>query len=153
MRRIDVIWRVTALLPVAALAAWTPGTHAHGGDAAQGETKMSESRKTTVAVVDADAGALAAKAAALTDVPGVDVRIEAASLGQLLTDPAFPPDVVLLQQREGERVSVNYKIRVCRLADARVIVITGDGHELAPDVGQLMTTVHSFAQAIPLIAS
>jgi len=114
---------------------------------------MSESRKTTVAVVDADAGALAAKAAALTDLPGVDVRIEAASLGQLLTDPAFPPDVVLLQQREGERVSVNYKIRVCRLADARVIVITGDGHELAPDVGQLMTTVHSFAQAIPLIAS
>jgi hypothetical protein len=60
---------------------------------------------------------------------------------------------VVLQQREGERVSVNYKIRVCRLADARVIVISDDGHELAPDVGQLMTTVNSFAQAVALIAS
>jgi hypothetical protein len=114
---------------------------------------MSESRSTTVAVVDADEGELAAKVAALSAVRGVDLRIEAGTLGQLLTHPAFPPDVVVIQQREGERVSVNYKIRVCRLADARVIVISDDGHELAPDVGQLMTTVNSFAQAVALIAS
>ncbi|MFB2597666.1 hypothetical protein ACEXQE_07735 [Herbiconiux sp. P17] len=114
---------------------------------------MSESRTTTVAVIDADAGELAAKVAALSAVHGVELRIRAASLGQLLTHPGFPPDVVVIQQREGERVSVNYKIRVCRLADARVIVISDDGHELAPDVGQLMTTVNSFAQAVALIAS
>ncbi|WP_382304844.1 hypothetical protein [Herbiconiux sp. UC225_62] len=114
---------------------------------------MSKSRRTTIAVVDADGVALAAKVEALAAVPGVDVRIEAVSLGQLLTHPDFPPDVVILEQREGERVSVNYKIRVCRLADARVIVVSGDGHELAPDVGQLMTTVHSFEQAVALIAS
>ncbi|SDZ35268.1 hypothetical protein [Herbiconiux ginsengi] len=114
---------------------------------------MSESRMTTVAVVDADEEALAAKVAALAGAPGIDVRIGAVSLGQLLTHPGFPPDVVVIQQREGERVSVNYKIRVCRLADARVIVVSDDGHELAPDVGQLMTPVRSFAQAVALIAS
>ncbi|MCS5719002.1 hypothetical protein N1027_12740 [Herbiconiux sp. CPCC 205763] len=108
---------------------------------------------TTVALIDADPAALATKVAALSSVPGVELRIEAVSLGQLLTHPGFPPDVVVIEQREGERVSVNYKIRVCRIAEARVIVISDDGHELAPDVSQLMTTVKSFAQAVALIAS
>jgi hypothetical protein len=114
---------------------------------------MSDRSVTTVAVVDADATALAAKADALRATPGVELRITAGSLGQLLTDPAFPPDVVIIEQREGERVSVNYKIRVCRLANARVLVVA-DGHGgLAPDVATLMTPVSSFHEALHLIPS
>jgi hypothetical protein len=114
---------------------------------------MSDRSVTTVAVVDADATALAAKADALHATPGVELQITAGSLGQLLTDPAFPPDVVIIEQREGERVSVNYKIRVCRLANARVLVVA-DGHGgLAPDVATLMTPVSSFDEALRLIPS
>lgn len=109
---------------------------------------------TTVGLFDADAGVLAERAEALSRVPGVDLRIAAGSLGQMLTDPAFPPDVVIVQQREGERVSINYKIRVCRLADARVIVVSnGSAEHLAHDVGLLMTPVKSFDEAVALIRS
>lgn len=108
-------------------------------------------RPLTVGVFDADAAVLQNKAAQLRALPDVDLRITAASLGQLLTDPAFPTDVVIVQQRPGERVSINYKIRVCRLADARVIVVENDGDELATDVGLLMTPVGSFDDAIALL--
>jgi hypothetical protein len=112
-------------------------------------------RSTTVGIFDADPGSLAAKSAALRDVPGVELRMAAESLGQMLTDPAFPPDVVIMEQRAGERVSINYKIRVCRLAESRVIVVdTGSARGgLAPDVGSLMTPVHSFDEAIGLIVA
>ncbi|MCS5724240.1 hypothetical protein N1028_16815 [Herbiconiux sp. CPCC 203407] len=112
------------------------------------------SGQTTVGLFDADAGVLAQRAEVLSQVPGVDLRIAAGSLGQMLTDPAFPPDVVIVQQREGERVSINYKIRVCRLADARVIVVSnGSGESLAHDVGSMMTPVTSFDEAVALIRS
>jgi hypothetical protein len=112
------------------------------------------SGQTTVGLFDADAGVLAQRAEVLSHVPGVDLRIAAGSLGQMLTDPAFPPDVVIVQQREGERVSINYKIRVCRLADARVIVVSnGSDEHLAHDVGSLMTPVTSFDEAVSLIRS
>lgn len=111
---------------------------------------MSASQPTTVAVLDADAGALSAKSAALGRSPGVEMRISAGSLGELLTDPAFPTEVVILQQRAGERVSVNYKIRVCRLADARVIVVSGDGVVTA-DAQVLSTSVSSFAEAVAMV--
>jgi hypothetical protein len=110
--------------------------------------------QTTVGLFDADAGVLAERAEVLSHVPGVDLRIAAGSLGQMLTSPAFPPDVVIVQQREGERVSINYKIRVCRLADARVIVVSnGSGETLAHDVGSMMTPVASFDEAVALIRS
>lgn len=107
---------------------------------------------TTVGLFDADAPSLAAKARALGSLDDIDVRITAGSLGQMLTDPAFPPQVVILQQRAGERVSINYKIRVCRLADARVIVVQNAPVEaLSPDVSGLMTPVATFDEAIELL--
>ncbi|MDO9396384.1 MAG: hypothetical protein Q7T71_07560 [Herbiconiux sp.] len=109
------------------------------------------SHTTTVGLFDADPDVLAAKTEALDRLPDVDVRISAATLGQMLTNPAFPTDVVIVQQREGERVSVDYKIRVCRLADARVIVVATEHDHLAPDVGSLMTPVASFDDAVALI--
>lgn len=115
---------------------------------------MSQGSVRTVGLFDADAEVLAAKADALRSLPEVDLRIAAGSLGQMLTSPAFPTDVVIIQQRAGERVSVNYKIRVCRLADAAVIVIAGDGGgDLADDVGLLMTPVQTFDEAVALIRS
>lgn len=110
--------------------------------------------QTTVGLFDADAGVLAQRAEVLSQVPGVDLRIAAGSLGQMLTDPAFPPEVVIVQQRAGERVSINYKVRVCRLADARVIVVSnGSAEQLAHEVGSLVTPVTSFDEAVALIRS
>ncbi|GLK18134.1 hypothetical protein GCM10017602_26160 [Herbiconiux flava] len=110
-----------------------------------------------VGLFDADADALAAKIERLARVDGVEVTVAASSLGQLLTSPSFPPDVVVVEQRPGERVSVNYKIRVCRLADARVIVVSDpdgerdDGGRFEPDVGAMMTPVLSFEEALSRI--
>lgn len=113
---------------------------------------MSVGSVRTVGLFDADPDVLAAKADVLRALPDFDLRIAAGSLGQMLTSPAFPTDVVIIQQRAGERVSINYKIRVCRLADAAVIVIADDlTGELADDVGLLMTPVQSFGEAIALI--
>ena len=116
-----------------------------------------EHHLTTVAVVDADRAALAEKVEALRALDGVEVRIAAGSLGELLTDPAFPPDVAIIEQREGERVTINYKIRVCRLANARVIVVADKAAErsgeLAPDVASLMTPVRTFEKALRLLAA
>ncbi|GAA2236308.1 hypothetical protein N1031_10750 [Herbiconiux moechotypicola] len=116
---------------------------------------MTTSHTTTVGLFDADPGSLAAKSRVLRQVPGVDLRMAAESLGQMLTDPAFPPEVVILEQRAGERVSINYKIRVCRLADSRVIVVDSGraNSPLAADVGSMMTPVHSFDEAIELLAA
>jgi hypothetical protein len=113
---------------------------------------MPQGSVTTVGLFDADADVLAAKSEALRALPEVELQIAAGSLGQMLTSPAFPTDVVIIQQRSGERVSINYKIRVCRLADAAVIVIAdGLGGPLADDVGLLMTPVQSFDEAVALI--
>ncbi|TAJ48822.1 MAG: hypothetical protein EPO52_06235 [Herbiconiux sp.] len=112
---------------------------------------MSKAAPTTVGLFDADPGELARKQLELAGRPGVDVRIAAGTLGQLLTDPEFPTEVVIMEQRPGERVSIDYKIRVCRLADARVIVVSNGREALARDVGLLMTPVNSFTEAIALI--
>ena len=98
---------------------------------------MSKAEPTTVGLFDADAAVLARKTRELAGHPGIDVRITAGTLGELLTNPAFPTDIVIMQQRPGERVSIDYKIRVCRLADARVIVVSnGSGETIARDAGQ-----------------
>ena len=112
---------------------------------------MTTAHPVTVGLFDADPDVLAEKAAALLGVPYVDVRIAAGTLGQMLTDPAFPTDVVIVEQRPGERVSIDYKIRVCRLADARVIVVRDGVGEFADDVGSLMTPVETFGEAVALI--
>ena len=108
-------------------------------------------RTTTVGLFDADPVVLAAKTEALEALSDVEVRIAAGTLGQMLTSPAFPTEVVIVQQREGERVSIDYKIRVCRLADARVIVVASELDQLAADVGMLMTPVATFDEAVALI--
>ena len=125
-----------------------------GSTMSMGTTHPPATRRgqTTVGLFDADPGVLAERAEMLSHLPGVELRITAGSLGQMLTDPAFPTDVVIVQQRAGERVSINYKIRVCRLADARVIVVSnGSDADFADDVGSLMTPVASFDEALALI--
>ncbi|MFB2584360.1 hypothetical protein [Herbiconiux liukaitaii] len=120
----------------------------------KGTTQLDASHQglTTVGLFDADPGVLAERAETLSHTPGVDLRITAGSLGQMLTNPAFPTDVVIVQQRAGERVSINYKVRVCRLADARVIVVSScEESGLASDVGLLMTPVASFDEALALL--
>lgn len=118
---------------------------------------MTTTRTISVGLFDADAQVLAKKVARVGEIAGAEVTVAASSLGQLLTSPNFPPDVVVVEQRPGERVSVNYKIRVCRLADARVIVVSDpdgerdDGGRFEPDVGSLMTPVLSFDEALERI--
>lgn len=113
---------------------------------------MSKAGPTTVGLFDADSAVLARKRLELAAIPDLDVRIAAGTLGQMLTDPEFPTDVVIVEQRPGERVSIDYKVRVCRLADARVIVISNGIETPGGRVGQLMTPVGSFAEAIALIS-
>ena len=114
---------------------------------------MSKTR-VTVGLFDADAEVLAEKAAEVEHRAGLELRIAAGSLGQMLTNPSFPTDVVIVQQRAGERVPVDYKVRVCRLADARVIVVDSglaDEH-VTSGAAMLMTSVSSFDDALALIA-
>ena len=114
---------------------------------------MSKTTMTTVGLFDADPAVLAEKSAAVERAEGLELRIAAGSLGQLLTSPAFPPDVVIVQQRSGERVSIDYKVRVCRLADARVIVVDSglaDEH-VNSGAAMLMTSVGSFHEALALL--
>jgi hypothetical protein len=114
-------------------------------------------RTITVGLFDADAAELEAKAARVAALDDVELVLSASSLGQLLTSPRFPPEVVIVEQRPGERVSVNYKIRVCRLADARVIVVSDpdgerdDGGRFESDVSGLMTPVVTFGEALDLL--
>jgi hypothetical protein len=111
----------------------------------------------SVGLIDVNRDALAEKVARVGELSFAEVTVAASSLGQLLTSPGFPPDVVVVEQRPGERVSVNYKIRVCRLAEARVIVVADpdgdrdDGGRFEPDVGALMTPVATFEEALQRI--
>ncbi|MFB2556526.1 hypothetical protein [Herbiconiux liangxiaofengii] len=120
---------------------------------------MMQVRRTTVGLIDADAAELDAKAARLGGRDDLELVLTASSLGQLLTSASFPPDVVIVEQRPGERVSVNYKIRVCRLADARVIVVSDpdserdDGGRFEADVSALMTPVGSFDEALERLSA
>jgi hypothetical protein len=98
--------------------------------------------RATVGLFDSDAAGLAAARSTLARrAPSVSVVIAATSWGELLTDAAFPPDIVVLRPRPDDRVSVPYEARVCRIVDASVLaIIDSDGDEVAAarDVASLV---------------
>ncbi|AXH35203.1 hypothetical protein DVJ78_07105 [Humibacter sp. BT305] len=81
--------------------------------------------------------------------------IAASSWGELLTDAAFPPDIVVLRPRPDDRVSLPYEARVCRIVDASVLAIVdadGEDAESARDVTSIVIA-HSLDEAADLLES
>lgn len=111
-------------------------------------------RLTTVGLLDSDAaGLLDAQRQLALLAPSVSVRIAARSWGELLTDAAFPPDVVVLRPRPDDRVSVPYEVRVCRIVDAGVLAIVDAGCDdasAAQDVGSLRVA-HTVQEAAGIL--
>ncbi|MFB2580764.1 response regulator [Herbiconiux sp. P15] len=64
------------------------------------------------------------------NAPDLDVVIRAASWSELARDPAFPPDVVLMDVQLREPISVEARLRICRSVGAVVVVMSAlDGPE------------------------
>jgi DNA-binding NarL/FixJ family response regulator len=57
--------------------------------------------------------------------PDFDVKVLATSWLQLVHDPGFPTDLVLLDFQLREPVSIEARVRTCRAAGAKVIVLSG----------------------------
>jgi DNA-binding NarL/FixJ family response regulator len=57
--------------------------------------------------------------------PEFDVAVLATSWLQLVHDPGFPTDLVLLDFQLREPVSIEARVRTCRAAGAKVIVLSG----------------------------
>ncbi|WP_378147711.1 hypothetical protein ACFJGV_06390 [Cnuibacter sp. UC19_7] len=89
--------------------------------------------KATVGLFDSDAAGLAAARATLARrAPSVSVVIAVSSWGELLTNEAFPPDIVVLRPRPDDRVSLPYEARVCRIVEASVLaIVDADGDDAA----------------------
>ncbi|MCD5347909.1 response regulator transcription factor [Agromyces sp. H3Y2-19a] len=56
--------------------------------------------------------------------PDFEVVVTATSWMDLVRSPAFPVDLVLMDLQLGDSVSIESRIRACRAAGARVIVVT-----------------------------
>lgn len=56
--------------------------------------------------------------------PEFDVVVRATSWMDLVRDPAFPVDLVLMDLQLGDTVSIESRIRACRAAGAKVLVVT-----------------------------
>lgn len=56
--------------------------------------------------------------------PEFDVAVRANSWMALIRDPGFPVDLVLMDLQLGDSVSIESRIRACRAAGAKVIVVT-----------------------------
>jgi hypothetical protein len=112
------------------------------------------SSKATVGLFDSDAAGLAtARSTLARRAPSVSIVIAATSWGELLTDAAFPPDIVVLRPRPDDRVSVPYEVRVCRIVDASVLAIVdsdGDEVEAAREVASLVVA-HTLEEAADLL--
>jgi DNA-binding NarL/FixJ family response regulator len=59
------------------------------------------------------------------NAPDFDVTLAATSWLQLVHSPAFPTDLVLIDVQLREPVSIEARVRTCRAAGAKVIVLTG----------------------------
>lgn len=59
------------------------------------------------------------------NAPDLEVALAATSWLELVHSPAFPTDLVLLDVQQREPVSIEARVRTCRAAGARVIVLTG----------------------------
>ena len=60
-----------------------------------------------------------------TNAPDFEVVLTATSWLQLVHSPAFPTDLVLIDVQLKEPVSIEARVRTCRAAGAKVIVLTG----------------------------
>lgn len=60
-----------------------------------------------------------------TNAPDFEVALTATSWLQLVHSPAFPTDLVLIDVQLREPVSIEARVRTCRAAGAKVIVLTG----------------------------
>jgi DNA-binding NarL/FixJ family response regulator len=60
-----------------------------------------------------------------TNAPDFDIALTATSWLQLVHSPAFPTDLVLIDVQLREPVSIEARVRTCRAAGAKVIVLTG----------------------------
>lgn len=56
--------------------------------------------------------------------PDFDVAVRATTWMDLIRDPRFPVDLVLMDLQLGEGVSIESRIRACRAAGAKVLVVT-----------------------------
>lgn len=56
--------------------------------------------------------------------PDFEVAVSATSWMDLIRDPAFPVDLVLMDLQLGDGVSIESRIRACRAAGAKVLVVT-----------------------------
>ncbi|MEA2484513.1 MAG: hypothetical protein QOC55_2460, partial [Thermoleophilaceae bacterium] len=59
------------------------------------------------------------------NAPDFEVVLTATSWLQLVHSPAFPTDLVLIDVQLKEPVSIEARVRTCRAAGAKVIVLTG----------------------------
>ena len=59
------------------------------------------------------------------NAPDFDVTLTATSWLQLVHSPAFPTDLVLIDVQLREPVSIEARVRTCRAAGAKVIVLPG----------------------------
>jgi DNA-binding NarL/FixJ family response regulator len=59
------------------------------------------------------------------NAPDFDVVLTASSWLQLVHSPAFPTDLVFIDVQLTEPVSIEARVRTCRAAGAKVIVLTG----------------------------
>ena len=60
------------------------------------------------------------------NAPELEVAVTATTWLQLVHSPAFPTDLVVLDLQPQEAVSLEARIRTCRAAGTKVIVLTGD---------------------------
>lgn len=74
--------------------------------------------------------------------PDLDVVICASSFKELVTDDAFPPDVVLIGEVRHEQTSLGSRIKACVAAGSQVVVVADDlvvSHRLAHEAGAVET--------------
>ncbi len=65
--------------------------------------------------------------------PEFDVAVRATTWIGLIRDPGFPVDVVLMDLQLGDTVSIESRIRACRAAGAKVVVVTALDDEESRD--------------------
>lgn len=118
------------------------------------DASQTSASKATVGLFDSDSAGLdAARTTLARRAPSVSVVIAASSWGELLTDAAFPPDIVVLRPRPDDRVSLPYEARVCRIVEASVLAIVdadGEDAESARDVTSLVVA-NSLDEAADLL--
>jgi DNA-binding NarL/FixJ family response regulator len=94
--------------------------------APQQPVQQAEPRRVRVALLDDHEVLLESIASWMrTNAEDFDVVLTAASWLQLVHSPAFPTDLVFIDVQLKEPVSIEARVRTCRAAGAKVIVLTG----------------------------